>query len=181
MSNCTNLTLSATTNRLNLGSRSLVLVTSQNDKATLNFRHAVESHPGITARPEPMIMQPPVDMSPAYQPSFKADGKRGTKPAGGKCSTLGSASGSTSWLLHTWRELIESTTQGCLSLEAPPRHLPVVVPDVPSSVRPVSRPRMLESAARPRLYAPARATGRADLASRSVRSIATALAPAAAS
>jgi hypothetical protein len=179
MSNRTNLTLSATTNRLNLGSRSLVLTTGQNDMdlATLRFRHAYESHPGISARWDRMIMQPqPPIMPPAFQPSLKQDSKRGTKDCGGSRS-FDSASGSTSWLSYTWRELVESSTQGCMLLEAPPIHHPVVVPDVPRSVR-VTRPRPLRSDALPRLFAPARAIERADLGIRSARTSA-ALAPAA--
>jgi len=184
MSNRTNQTLSATTNRLNFGSRSLVLPTGQNDKATLNFRRATStgSHPGIIARwDRMMIMQPqsPI-MAPACQPSFTKDSKRGTTDCGGR-SSFDLASGSTSWLVYSWREQVKSSLQGCLSLEAPPVHNPVVSPDVPRTVREVSRPRTLRSTAQSGLFIPERATERASLGTQRLARSTAALAPAAAS
>jgi hypothetical protein len=166
MSNRTNQTLSANTNRLNLGSRSLALVASGNGTTTLRFRLAHLSHPGVVARVERMRWEPSISM-PAYRPDTP-DSKRGA------CEVDGSRS--PSFLSSSW---LFTRTERRMFAEAPPVLKPVVVIDVPGG-RSVPQPSQPSPHAPSRPSASARATGAACRASDRAR-ISDALASAAAS
>ncbi len=175
MSNRTNQTLSANTNRLNLGSRTLALKATGIDMTSLRFRLAHLSHPGVVAREERMRFEPSINM-PAYRPA-KPDSKRGTCDLDGSKSTP-LASSWLSPLSPSRRLTADVRAQGQVVAEAPPVLRPVVVSDIPAS-RLVPRPGQPNPQVPSRPAASARATGRPGLASRSARTSA-ALASAAA-
>jgi hypothetical protein len=130
MSNRTNQTLSAITYRLNLGTRSLALVASGNDKATQRFRLAPLSHPGVVERVERMRFQPTISR-PASPPAMP-EPKRGT------CDPDGLKSSSRSLSLParrtpSGRSLRAAWTQGQVVSEAPSEPRSVVVSDVSAS------------------------------------------------
>jgi len=176
MSNRTNRTLSANSNRLNLGTRSLALVACVNGTTTLRFRLAHVSHQGVFMRDERMLFVPSIT-DPSYPPAKPQD-KRGTGDFDATKSSS-SSSPSSSWPEPSWlRGCVGCWTQGHqVVAEAPPEQRQVVDFDVPSA-RPVPEPGQPQGQVPSRPTASARASRAAGLASRSARL--TALASAAA-
>jgi hypothetical protein len=175
MSNRTNRTLSANSNRLNLGTRSLALVACVNGTTTLRFRLAHVSHQGVFMRDARMPFGPSIT-DPSY-PSAKPTDKRGSGDFDATKSSS-SSSPSPSWPGPLWLGGCVGGTQGYrVVAEAPPVFRQVVDNDVPSG-RAVPEPGQPQEQAPSRPAASARASRAAGLASRSARL--TALASAAA-
>jgi hypothetical protein len=178
MSNRTNRTLSANTNRLNLGTRSFALLAGANNGSTnktLRLRLAQVSHPGAVARVDRMRLEPAILM-PAYSPAMP-DSKRGPWDAD-PSKRISDSSPRSSWPSSSlWGCGTRGGSQGQVVAELPPSPSPVVVIDVPSG-RQVFRQVHPVPQAQPRPAASARACRPADLASRSARPNARALASA---
>ena len=174
MSNRTNQTLSAQTNRLNLGSRTLAIAACGNGIGTTSLRSRLArlSHPGVFARVERMRSEPSIRM-PAYQPAMP-DAKRGMcDPDGSKSPSLGS-----SWpsrLSPSGRSTRDDRTQGRVVAEAPPVLRPVVVIDVPAG-RPMPQPSQPSPHAPSRPSASARAFSSACFTARASDILASAAA-----
>lgn len=130
MSNRTNQTLSANILGLNLGTRSLALKASGNGTATLRFRLADLSHPGVVARVERMRFQPSIS-EPAYPPAMP-DSKRGTRDTDGPKSSSRSSS-LPARISPPKRSPRAGWTQGQVVFEAPSVLRSVVVSDGPAS------------------------------------------------
>ena len=177
MSNRTNRTLSANTLRLNLGTRSFALTNSANNvtaNPTLRFRLAQVSHPGAIMRVERMLFEPAISR-PAYSPILPV-GKRGTKDAD-RSKRPSDSSSRSSWPSSSTSWGCGGGSQGQVVAVTPSVPSSVVVRDVRSG-RSVMRQVQPVPQAQPRLFAPARACRPADLASRSARPNALALASA---
>jgi hypothetical protein len=111
MSNRTNLTLSAHTHRLNLGSRTLAHVASVVGTTTNpRLRHAIHSHQGISMRAERMTMNPSI-IKPAY-PEPKPELKRGPRKSTGLSTFSSSSFSLESSSLSPWRFTSSDRTQG---------------------------------------------------------------------
>ncbi len=93
MLNRTNRTLLATTNRLNLGTRSLDQISSGNNNGSLTLRFAHVAHPvavrvGVVAYPEAFAIEGgrafgPLDPSPAAMPSMSGSSSASGQPSPG--------------------------------------------------------------------------------------------------
>lgn len=166
MSNRTNRTLSANTNGLNLGTRSLAKAGVFNGtiSTTLRFRLAQSSRPGDFARVERAIFDPAITM-PAFE-SAMPDSKRGTVDAERSKPPLVSPSGrSHSEPIWLWSPVAGTRWQ--VAVEVPP-----IVPSVQPSARSyrhAPRASLYAVHAQPRPCASTRACGATGSSGRSAR------------